>query len=454
MRCICAFFSQVILLTFFSSAVLSVKIKNKGDSAYLPETYGDSINVERHFSRSGQSNFKLKSSTGRLISTRKADLEEICDYFALQIDNPMNVLTQDMARQFLSNSTPQEKYKFFMKGTQLEHLDGDYLQIEQSIDRIDGDLAKSLQDVAKFEEQARQSKGLLALSDKHESLRRKITSYAQQMAWAQVEEQERKLASYDQQLHKADDAIADAEHYANESSGVFDEANQELEEASRLVEESKAGLRPHQDRKDQAKQEHDGAKAEALSLQTEQRSIKDHMKTAGNQIKKTEADIQDEYRRLEAINGGGHARRLVELEEKKAEAAEARSRLEDHDARLSDLESEKGNAQRAFDRSKDPIPKKHREIQEAETLLGNLMRDKGHMQGAYHANMSRLLDALRNDGGFRQAPLGPIGHYVRLLKPEWSSVLEKSFGGALNTFVVTSKVDQARLSDIMSRHSW
>jgi len=29
----------------------------------------------------------------------------------IQVDNPMNILTQDTARQFLSNSTPEEKYQ-------------------------------------------------------------------------------------------------------------------------------------------------------------------------------------------------------------------------------------------------------------------------------------------------------------------------------------------------------
>lgn len=96
-----------------------MKLKNTSDTAYQHEVYGNTIIVERHFSRAGSSNFKLKSSSGKIISSRKSDLDEICDYFALQIDNPMNVLTQDMARQFLNNSIPLDKYKFFMKGTQL-----------------------------------------------------------------------------------------------------------------------------------------------------------------------------------------------------------------------------------------------------------------------------------------------------------------------------------------------
>ena len=36
--------------------------------------------------------------------------------------------------------------------------------------------------------------------------------------------------------------------------------------------------------------------------------------------------------------------------------------------------------------------------------------------------------------------------YIKLLKPEWSGILEKTLGDALNAFVVTSKKDQSRLS--------
>lgn len=448
-----AYFEYNQLMTC-RAATLSVKIRNRGDSAYLPELYRDSIIVERHFSRSGASSFKLKNSAGRLISTKKADLEEICDYFALQIDNPVNVLTQDMARQFLSNSTPQEKYKFFMKGTQLEHLDGDYLQIEQSIDRIDLDLAKSLQDIGKFEEQARQARNLLQLSDKQESLRTKIKTYGHQMAWAQVEEQESKVTSYDQQLQKADDTIVKAEHDANESGGAFDVANQAFEESRGLANEFQSSLAPHRDQKSQVKQEQDKVKSEAMSLQTEQRLIKDHMKKAEARIKKAEEDINEEYRRLETLDGGSHARRLAEIEEKKVSVEDIKSRIEDHNSRFVNLEAEHNEARKAFETSRGPITRKLEEVRECDERMKALLKDRGQRQSAHHPNLPRLLDAIRNDGAFREKPLGPIGNYVRLLKPQWSSVLEKSFGGALNTFIVTSKPDQSRLSELMSRHSW
>ena len=250
----------------FRSCVLSVKIKNTASSAYQHEVYGDSIIVERSFSRAGSSGFKLKTSIGRLISTKKADLEEICDYFALQIDNPMNVLTQDMARQFLNNSSPLEKYKFFMKGTQLEHLDGDYLQIEQSIDKIDQDLFKQANDLKAFEEEARKARSLLALSEKQDSLRTKIQNYSHQMAWAQVEEQEKYVESYDQDLRKADLMIEQAEGKAAEDAEAFTKADEAHENAKIVVENVRAEMAPVVEVKDSAKAEFDKLKADVMCL--------------------------------------------------------------------------------------------------------------------------------------------------------------------------------------------
>ena len=246
--------------------MLRVKLKNQGDTAYQQEVYGESITVERHFSRSGSSSFKLKSSTGRLISTKKGDLEEICDYFALQIDNPMTVLTQDMARQFLNNSTPYDKYKFFMKGTQLEHLDGDYLIVENNVDTIDQDLWKKMQDTKVFEEQAQKARHLLTLSEKQDTLRAKIRSYAEQMAWAQVEEQERKLEKHNQEVIRSEQKIRALETTAESFSEAFSQTEQSFEHATKAVEDAKNVLTPLQEEKNGIKKEHDRFKAEQMAL--------------------------------------------------------------------------------------------------------------------------------------------------------------------------------------------
>jgi chromosome segregation ATPase len=173
------------------NASIIVRIKNQGDGAYMPDDYGKSIIVERHFSKGGASGFKIKAENGRIVSTKKAELDAITDYFSLQIDNPMNVLSQDMARQFLSTSSPAEKYKFFVKGVQLEQLDQDYRLIEESVDQIEEKLRSQIQDLGFLASRKDAAKKKLELSDQHDSLRERIRNFGNQMAWAQVEEVER-----------------------------------------------------------------------------------------------------------------------------------------------------------------------------------------------------------------------------------------------------------------------
>lgn len=182
---------QVSWTNIGSSSTLSVKIKNRGDTAYKPDLYGPSIIVERHFNRNNSSGFKIKNANGKIISTKKADLEDILDVFALQLDNPMNVLTQDMARQFLNSSTPREKYKLFYKGTHLEQLDSDYRILEETLESNELQL-NNLDEVAEAAKAAwKAADKKSSLAEKQQNMLDTYGHYSRQMAWAQVEEQEK-----------------------------------------------------------------------------------------------------------------------------------------------------------------------------------------------------------------------------------------------------------------------
>ena len=128
--------------------------------------------------------------------------------------------------------------------------------------------------------------------------------------------------------------------------------------------------------------------------------------------------------------------------------------MREHEDAFAGLEDTRARAYEAHKECQDPLKRKRAEIQECEAHLSALINDRGQQQQAYPPNMTRLLSAIRHDNGFQQRPVGPIGSHVRLLKPLWSSVLEKSFGGALEAFVVTSKDDQSRLSSLMQRVGW
>jgi chromosome segregation ATPase len=266
------------------SATIVVRIKNQGDSAYLPNEFGGSIIVERHFTKSGASGFRIKSAAGRTISTKKTDLDSITDYFTLQIDNPMNVLSQDMARQFLSTSSPAEKYKFFVKGVQLEQLDHDYRLIEESIDQVEEKLTIHLDEMKALDIKKDRANAKLAMSDRHESLRDKLRNLRAQMAWAQVEEQERvshlgppnvQLSSLreqirdslDDELETAGQRIAKAESDIEKLDEIFQDAERACEDASQAARQARLELEHVQDQRKSIKDLFDESVNERHDLQ-------------------------------------------------------------------------------------------------------------------------------------------------------------------------------------------
>ncbi|PYH63921.1 DNA repair protein SMC6 [Aspergillus vadensis CBS 113365] len=432
-------------------ATIVVRIKNQGDGAYMPDDYGKFITIERHFSRTGTSGFKIRSENGRIMSTKKSELDAIIDYFTLQFDNPMNVLSQDMARQFIGSSSPSEKYKFFVKGVQLEQLDQDYRLIEESGDQIEEKLRGREQDIAILQSRKETAKRKLDISNQHDSLRNRIRNVRNQMAWAQVEEQERIRDSLDEEILAADNQIAADEADLTNFDVTINAAAAELEVAAGSVRQANAKRGQVQDEKDEIQARWDAQMTERHGLQAEQRRIREYLKAAEERIATTQRSIDEENRRLAEISGGSFTRKQEELERAKEEASQARAQYEEHSSDRDRLFYDINEAEEKVREAQGPVDKIRADVKEAESLLSTLKREGGPQNSGFHERMPFLLRAIEQERSFTSRPVGPLGHYVRLLKPEWSSILENAFGTTLNSFVVTSPRDSKILFQIMKR---
>lgn len=90
-----------LIKTGESSATIEVHISNDGSDAYEYEKYGNRIIVVRQIAASGSSTYKLKSASGGIVSTSRAELLKLILYMNIQVDNPVCVMTQDASRGFL-----------------------------------------------------------------------------------------------------------------------------------------------------------------------------------------------------------------------------------------------------------------------------------------------------------------------------------------------------------------
>lgn len=87
-------FIEALILHTNRAAEVSITIKNGGHEPYRPEVYGESITVARHFTQSGSTSYKIKNEANRTVCSTREELSAILDHFSIDVDNPMNILTQ------------------------------------------------------------------------------------------------------------------------------------------------------------------------------------------------------------------------------------------------------------------------------------------------------------------------------------------------------------------------
>lgn len=433
-------------------AILIIKLKNQGSDAYQPDTYGESIIVERHFSRSGSSSFKLRSGDGkRLISSKKIDVEDIVEYYQLQVDNPMNVLTQDAAKSFITSSTPADKYDFFVKGVQLEALDNDYKMVSDTVDSIESRLHDSQGDNRDLKKKAEAAQAKAELVQKHSGMRAEYKRSARKLAWIQVAEVEAELEQRQSVVADAQMRIEDAERDAENKDQEYQATDQAVDRAKEALSNLEQERTPLEEEEEVCRAANDAVTEEVKALHTQQQSIRTSLTDAKTKVTKYNADIEAEQQRLHAANGGAPAQKLEDVERAQRVVQDAKVSFQESEKALPRLQDKLRAQEDRLRGLEEPLKRKAEDYNIARNRLDNINSDRGNVMAGYHPNMTKLLKAIENDRGFREKPVGPMGLHIKLLLPRWSNILESKLNSALNGFVVTSKSDQTHLARLLVR---
>uniref|UniRef100_A0A672HH36 Structural maintenance of chromosomes protein 6 n=1 Tax=Salarias fasciatus TaxID=181472 RepID=A0A672HH36_SALFA len=169
-----------------SSADVSITLRNIGKDAYKPDVYGSSITVDLKITREGLRTYKLRSKSGQIISTKKEELLSILDNFNIQVNNPVSVLTQEMSKYFLHSKGEGEKYKFFMKATQLEQMKEDFVYIKTTKHITEDKVGQHNECLKELKRKCQEKEECYRSMASLDSLRSKKEELQKQMAWALV----------------------------------------------------------------------------------------------------------------------------------------------------------------------------------------------------------------------------------------------------------------------------
>ncbi|KAI1332258.1 P-loop containing nucleoside triphosphate hydrolase protein [Xylariaceae sp. FL0255] len=426
-------------------ANLIVKLKNQGDDAYKADVFGDFIVCERWFTKSGTSGFKLKSASGRVISNKKADVEDIVEWYCLQVDNPLNVLSQDNARQFLNAASSTMKYAYFMKGTQLEQLNDDYQQLMQAIDDNESKVAELEENAAYLRTRREEAVKLRDSATRSREMRRTARVYYNQMAWAQVQEQEAELQMREHAILKAQESIDLAQTEIDQHQHKLDQFDRKIDEAKLAANADGQEQAQAQGEEEEAKNLFDTTKTELATLQANEREAHTQLTNASKNTRHFKKEIENEETRLAEKNGGKLAQKQRELDEAKQAEERMKMQISEHKDALHALLTHKEAAQTGKSEPERLLQQKKREVHDAEQRLRTCQQNRTNPRNGFDPSIHRLIERIEKDNGFLEKPIGPLGLYIQLTKPEWMSIFETVLSSPLGAFIVKNKQDHNRL---------
>ncbi|NWR59730.1 SMC6 protein, partial [Bucorvus abyssinicus] len=438
-----------------TSADISITLRNQGRDAFKPEVYGESIIVNQHINLDGSRSYKLKSKSGTLISSKKEELIGILDHFNIQVDNPVSVLTQEMSKSFLQSKNDGDKYKFFMKATQLEQMKEDYtsimktkkntcIQIEQGVERLEE--LKQL-----YSEKKERYKSIAFVND----VRNHLEDLKHKMAWAVVGEMEKEIQPLKEGIRAEEE---------NNQKFI-----QKLEECQVKVKETEEKYKEIQEKLITVSEEAQGLHPQCISLKANVQARRKAVNEAEvlynrfkTELKRLGKDDEQLCKRIEELKSSANQVSEPEKLERQRKIARLREQLKAfHDEEMM-IGQQVDQFQQAIYKCKEEHARFRREdcdvkqaLDAKQKQLRELKDSKTNALKRFGPHMPAFLEAVETayrQGRFKHKPLGPLGTFIHLKDAELALAVESCLKGLVQAFCCDNHSDERTLQLLMSKY--
>lgn len=437
-----------------SSADVSITLRNKGKDAYKPEVYGPAIIVDLRITREGLRTYKLRSKSGLLVSTKKEELLSILDNFNIQVNNPVSVLTQEMSKYFLHSKGEGDKYKFFMKATQLEQMREDFVYIKTTKHVTEDKACQHSEELKekkrKYLEKEDRYKNLASLDE----MRTKLEELQKQMAWALVTEMEKELEPMREKLRsdrrsteKYDEKVEEWKNKVEGAEKKYKQIQEQLEGITQQVQE----LQPKcAELKAEAQRRNTILKSSEVTVHRCKANLRDLEKDKVQLSRR----INDLIQSISQTSGSESQARKenmqqiqTELEKLTHQISTLGQQIDQYEHACNRAKEEQGKMRREQEVLQKSIEANSRNLQTMESSRSNRLRRFGeHMPPL----LSAIQDAHRR-GQFKHRPRGPLGYLISLKDPEHALAIEVCLKGQLHAFTCDNHEDEKVLLGLMTK---
>ncbi|KAF3826368.1 hypothetical protein GH733_008893 [Mirounga leonina] len=437
-----------------NSADISITLRNRGDDAYRANVYGNSIVVQQHLSMDGSRSYKLKSETGTVVSTRKEELIAILDHFNIQVDNPVSVLTQEMSKQFLQSKNEGDKYKFFMKATQLEQMKEDYSYIMETKERTKEQINQGEERLIELKRQCLEKEERFQSITGLSTMKTNLEYLKHEMAWAVVNEIEKQLNAIRDNIKIGEDRAA--------------RLDRKMEEQQVRLNEAEKKYKDIQDKLEKISQETNARAPECMALKTDVTAKKKVYNEAEvlynrslNEYRALMKDDEQLCKRIEELKKSTDQSLEPERLERQKKISWLKERVKALQDQESSINQEIEQFQQAIEKDKEErIRIKREELDVKHTLsynqrqLKELKDSKTDRLKRFGPHVPALLEAIDDAyrrGHFTCKPVGPLGACIHLRDPELALAIESCLKGLLQAYCCHNHADERVLQALMER---
>lgn len=430
-----------------SSASICVEIKNQGEDAFKPETYGDMIILERRISQSTSATI-LKNYEGKIMASKREELVELVEHFNIDVENPCVIMSQDKSREFLHSGNSKDKFKFFYKATLLQRL-GDLLNnVENQWKAATAYVVEMEKSLSPLQRELEELETKIKSMEEVEEISKEVQLLKKRLAWSWVYDVDRQLQEQAKLVEKLKDRVPVCQAKIDQQKHKMDKLNDQIIE-------KKAQIAHIMERTSEVRRTKDDLQ------QTIQLAIKEKLELEGNCKRKT-SHIEKLVERVKLLERQIHEMQEQHIKDTQAEEFEMEQRLKEIQGEISELKlklqslkDEEESLSLTVTKLKDEIKniasqiedheKKHRGI--CSQIRGLQENQKNKVSAFGGEKVTALLQVIeRHHHKFQRPPIGPIGSHVTLDNGNmWGIAIENAVGGLLNAFIVTDHKDSLLL---------
>ncbi|KAI4490402.1 hypothetical protein M0802_010673 [Mischocyttarus mexicanus] len=320
-----------------NGAVIEITLTNHGCMSYKHEIYGDLITVVRYIGK--RSGYKIKNWRGEIVSTKRAELENILYAMNIQIDNPISILNQDVSKTFLVSSKSEEKYELFMKATRLDVIGSNYREAIISSEDAKKKLEQANEILYKTKKELDGLKEKIKLVNQVDGLKNELENLHMELQWAIVISEEAKLQHYEENLQSHKQKLLELKG----TSGSMESKDAEI--TDKIMQLQNEIQKAEQEVSDNSNQFKDVKNKYNIEKEVHSTKIKE-LRAVQMRIKHLEEDInllREEIQRLECEDDKQDERNKMKqtLEELKNKVDEVEAMLRTKETDLRHLEANK-----------------------------------------------------------------------------------------------------------------